>query len=142
MDLWLKLEQARNDNYFKIAKLEKMIDNKKFCGNLPQFLRPQIVLEMLRYDELENTMYKYQSHFKRKINSMEIELGLDGWKILLEYCIANNKPLEKISNIDMYCIKHPINLCLEDDEIYNVPISYQKNKIYRKIINLLKNIER
>ena len=60
----------------------------------------------------------------------------------MEYCIASNRPLEKISNIDIYRIIARANSCLEEDEICDVPISYQKNIIYRKIVNLIKRMKR
>lgn len=60
------------------------------------------------------------------------------WAILLEYCMANNRPLEKISNIDIYRIKHPADLILEEHEEYEVVVSYQKNKWYRRIRSFLK----
>ena len=69
MDLWLKLQQARNNNKSKIAMLEKMIENNESCDELPKFLRPQAILEKLRYVELEKKMkFIKPSVFNRKTN--------------------------------------------------------------------------
>ena len=78
MDLWLKLEQARNDNKDKIEKLQKMIEDKIPCDTLPEFLRPQAMLDCFNYVKLEKIMHEYQAHFKQEINEMEIELELNG----------------------------------------------------------------
>ena len=137
MDLWQMLEQARLDNQSKIVAIEKMIENKEACDEIPAFLRPQELLHKLNYDDLEKTMHAYQAHFNRKIHTVGLELGLDGWAILLEYCMENNRPLEQISNIDIYRIKHPADLALEEHAVYDVAVSYQKNKWYRRIRSFL-----
>lgn len=135
MDLWLKLEQARKENDSEIQKLERMINDNIQCEDLPTFLRPQVRLEIERHDKLERLMHEYQMHFNRKINTIGIELGLDGWRFLLEYCMVKNKVLEKITNIDIYRMKHMGYSCLEEGEIHVVPVSYQKNKLVRDLIN-------
>lgn len=113
-----------------------------YYEELPFFGQHSFVLSILREDKLENLMNKYQEYFKCEINTMEIQLTLSGWKVLLEYCIKENRTLEDITNKDIYRIRHRMDGCLTEGEVYNGPITYQKCRLYRRIINIFKRLLR
>lgn len=138
-NLWKRLSLAKEDNSELIEKLEKMVEDEVSFDDLPDFYQPKSVLSVYRHDSLETLMLDYEKHFRKVLDTMEIGLELDGWEILLEYCVENSRPLEKISNIDIYKIKNPKNFVLEEYEIYSVPITYQKPLFLRRLLHLRKS---
>lgn len=142
MDLWEELARIREENAEEIEKVEKKVLRGDYYEELPSFGQPAFVLSILREDNLENLMNTYQEHFGCEINTMEIQLTLSGWKVLLEYCIKENQTLQNITNKDIYRIRHRMDGCRTEGEVYNGPITYQKCWLYRRIINIFKRLLR
>ena len=143
-DLKQMIFQARETNRAEIEHFEKIIANPTYNYEtlpFPEFLQPSAILSSLRYEKLETLILEYESHFHRQINMMEIKLDLDGWEELLEYCLGKKKSLERIFNKDIYRIKNPKDVCLEEDEIYYTSVKYQKNLLLRRIIYTCKKIK-